>query len=517
MFRSTAVVTILSIGVSVVTFLNQLILARYFGAGLNMDLYLAISSIPLMISGIMVAALSYSLTPHLILEKATLKNEFSPYVNKLFGRIVKISFLVSIVGCVSILLFKSLIYPPEISKSTEATWITVLSWITAFFTIPIALMTCYANSINNFKLPLFISFLPYFFSIVFAIATHHIFGIISVSIGLLVGSLISVLLFFVVFYHDEIFSKRQESGKEKKALVFLKHMPVIMLAMLCFSIYQTIDAYWAAKLGNASVSYLGYSQRIIVAIGTLVIIGPSTVLIPRLSKAIAENRFSDFYEDTITVIKMIISIASLFALIGCLCAPLIIEIMFERGAFTKADTMNVANLLPYMLTGMVFMVSVVMMFRSFFVLNKIHTVAWLGFICAIIYFVTSGVASKLIGLRGICMAYIFTWLIIFILALHNLFKNNSGYIFNIKNLRFIVTQIVLLTITGTVVMITKSFLMEWFPAFESISKSLIVLFISGGTGLLTFTVLAMTILNQHEFSFLIRGFMKKRVTVNQVI
>lgn len=516
MFKSTAIVTLLSIGVSIVTFVNQLILARYFGAGLQMDLYLAISSIPLMISGIMGAALSYALTPHLILEKAVLKEIFTPYVSKLFSRIIKLSFLISFLGCIFILLAKNLIYPPQISKTMEATWITILSWITAFFTIPIALMTCYAYSVNRFKAPLLISLLPYVFSILFTATTHRFLGIISVSLGLLVGYLVGLLLFIIAFKKEALFSKNQQAIKEgfnKKTLAFLKHMPVIMLAMLCFSIYQTIDAYWAAKLGHASISYLGYSQRIIVALGTLVIIGPSTVLIPRLSKAIAENRHADFYADTLTVIKMIISIASLFALIGGLCAPLIIEIMFERGAFTQIDTRQVATLLPYMLTGMVFMVSVVMMYRSFFVLKKINTVAWFGLICVILYFVSSGVASKLIGLRGICIAYIITWVSIFILSITSLFKNNRHYIFDLKNLRFIGNQVLLLALTACVVYFVKQFCISWFETWKGLTRSLVILILSSGFGVITYVILALSVLHQPEFSFLIKGFIGKRLPI----
>lgn len=517
MFRSTAIITILSLGVSVVTFFNQLILAKYFGAGISMDIYLAFTSVPLLVSGLIVAALSYSLTPHLILEKALLKENFNPYVNKLFGRIVKYSFFISLAGCISLILLKTVFYPSSISRSEDGNWIAIFAWLSAFITVPIGFLTSYANSINKFRIPLLLSFLPSLFSIIFAVGTHQYFGIISVALGMFAGSLLSLVLFYFVFYNHSIFRNKAGGGVENfeaRTAVFLKSMPVIMLAMLCFSVYPSIDAYWASKLGDAAVSYLGYCQRIIVAVGTLVIIGPSTVLIPRLSLAVAENRHEDFYSDTATVLKIIISIGSLCALIGSLCAYEIIKLLFERGAFTEIDTLNVSQLLPYMLVGIVFAISVVMLYRAFFVMNKIKSVAWLGMACAVIYFVTSGVGSNLIGLTGICIAYVITSMSIFIFSMHSLFKKDMSYIFNSKNLRFIATQFLLLAVTGTVVYFIKRFCISWFENLDAVIRTLLVLIFSAGLGILTYTALALTILNQPELSFLISGFNKKRVPRN---
>jgi putative peptidoglycan lipid II flippase len=61
--KSSIGVSIISLFISIVSFINQIIIANYFGAGKSLDIYLLASSVPLMISGLVSSALSFSLIP----------------------------------------------------------------------------------------------------------------------------------------------------------------------------------------------------------------------------------------------------------------------------------------------------------------------------------------------------------------------------------------------------------------------------------------------------------------------
>ena len=82
LFRSSIVVTVLSIAVLSLSFLSQLVLANYFGAGKAMDLYLLASSIPLMCAGIVSAGLSYSLIPHLVKMQLEIGDQYKKYLGQ---------------------------------------------------------------------------------------------------------------------------------------------------------------------------------------------------------------------------------------------------------------------------------------------------------------------------------------------------------------------------------------------------------------------------------------------------
>lgn len=196
------------------------------------------------------------------------------------------------------------------------------------------------------------------------------------------------------------------------------------LSMLTFSVFQIVDAYWGKKLGESVISYLGYSQRIVIALGALVISGPSAVLIPKLTEAYKKGDLDTYYRDTATVIKLVFALTSFAALLGAFFSIDIVRIMFQRGGFTEVSTRNVAEILPYILIGMVFMLCVVISFRSIFVQPITYKTGLVGILTLILYFTLSGILSKSYNIKGIAFAYIITWIIIFYSHQECYLKNN---------------------------------------------------------------------------------------------
>ena len=62
------------------------------------------------------------------------------------------------------------------------------------------------------------------------------------------------------------------------------NLPLVLISMLCFTIYGTVDAIWASRLGPSNLSYLGYGQRLVISIGNIVILGPWLILTPYLAE-----------------------------------------------------------------------------------------------------------------------------------------------------------------------------------------------------------------------------------------
>lgn len=499
MIRESILVSVLSFLVSIVTFINQLLLASVFGAGKLMDIYLSGSAVPVLISGLITASLSYSLTPHLIkIRVSSEDNEYGYYVTRMFVRLVLYSGLLCIVGMAIVSFSIIAILPVGSEHFATSIWINILSWLSTFFFILLAFNTCYFNAVRKFKFPLFLNFLPYLGSIVTCTLFYQSISILAIPIGLLSGTVVAFTIsFFLMNYNFRIDNINVSFNQSIQS--YFSRIPLICIAMLCFSVYQSIDAYWAPRIGTAGLSYLGYCQRILVAIGTVVILGPSTVLIPRLTEAIAENRKNDFMNDTTIIIKLVIALSSLIAVIGSVLSEDIIRIMFERGAFKPIDTMRIAAVLPYMLTGMIFMLCGVILFRILFVKEMINIVAGLGITSTVVYFIFSGFGAVYIGLQGIGSAYILTWLIILMFALYNIFKQDLKFFFCKQTLFFFSKQIILLTIVGVTVMLLSMLLRGSVLTFWN---SFTVVAVCGTTGVLVYTLLSLTIIRQKEIGLL---------------
>jgi putative peptidoglycan lipid II flippase len=441
LFKSSIVVSILSLLISVVSFVNQIVIASFFGAGNEMDIYLLASSIPLMFAGILTSALSYSLIPHFIKKELQYKQSFKEYIGAFLLKNAKYIILLGITFAVFFYIVIPVIYPTLSNEDVKIVRIiNVISWMIFVITIFFSFLACSLNAKKKFIIPLLLNIFPFVFSIIFTFLLYDFLGIISISLGVLSGSLVTLGIGFIYMKSEIIFFENapQYNFEINQYLKYLKY-PVF--AMLTFSVYQSIDSFWAPRLGESALSYLGYSQRILVTLGTLVIIGPSTVLIPRLTIAIEEGRTDDYYRDASMILKMILALSSTIVVVGIILSKPIVEIMFERGEFNTVATNGVSEVLSYMLVGLIFMLCVVVLFRILFIKKLGFKIALIGVFSALSYFVLSGFLSSLFDLTGIALAYIFTWAMVLIVTIKLLFKESKDYFYNSHLFFFLVKQL----------------------------------------------------------------------------
>lgn len=445
MFKSSLGVSLISFIISLISFFNQITIANFFGSGSTMDIYIIASSIPSLFGGLLSAALSYSLTPHFIKMEYKLKEEYIEYVAQFYKWAFIIIFFISIVSfCLTYIslpiIYKSLdFYQIKLTQK-----ILFFSWVTFIFGILFSINTSYLNSRKQYYLPLFLNIFPFLVCILITINLHPIFKILSVAIGMMIGTLVALFLSFFRIRHILSFFLKRNIKFRVFFLDYVIKLRYALVAMLCFTVYQTIDSFWASKLGSSNLSYLGYCQRILIAFGSLIIIGPSTVIIPRLTLAIQQKRIIDYLNDISLITKIVWGLSSVVALICSVLAKPIIKIMFERGAFTRIDTIGVSSILPLMFIGMTFMLCVVVLFRALFVTNMIKQIAYLGIISSISYFFLSGLFSTFFDLIGIAYAYMITWVLTFYLSIYVVFSTRISILFNKKNAVFFIKQIITL-------------------------------------------------------------------------
>lgn len=454
MLGSSILVSLASLFVSLISFANQLVLARLFGASMSMDAYLIAASVPMLVSGVLSAALGYSVVPALMLHKSC----FASY-RRFCGLLLMSLFIVSVV----IAGVGFLAAPAQIgmlggalssAARQEAIAIARVSWMTAGVMVVVAYLNAMHNAANRFLLPIFASMMPFVGMIVAGFAFAPAYGPLAVAWGMLAGFLLVIPLLLIHtlpaldFSTNCILLWKDVAG-------YLFRAPVIMLAMLCFTVFQSADAYWAPQIGTGNLAYLGYSQRILVALGNLVIAGPAAVILPRLAEAYAEGRIWDLLHDTLRAVRMIIAFSLPVALsVSILAAPLV-RLLFERGAFDQNATQGVAAILPLMMAGMMAMLCVVIAFRALFAKHDIARASMLGILVTVLYFGLSGLLSQSLGVAGIALAYALSWWLVLFLSALMLWRGYMKMILCRENLVFAGQLAVLAVVTGIVVVAGK--------------------------------------------------------------
>ncbi|HEX9484084.1 MAG TPA: lipid II flippase MurJ [Gemmatimonadaceae bacterium] len=408
--RASVGLSLLSLIVTLFSLANQIVIARAFGASHAFDEYLQATSIPMLVMGAFGGLAAYALVP--ALTRATSNTEASERATAFLLALVGVGAVIAIVGVVSApqalhVLTRSARAP----ITTQAIDVARIAWASVLASTILAFATSLLNLNGRYVLALLMSSLTYATTPIAVLALGSAIGITSIAWGLAAGTFGGAIILLISTRRLLVLRGVRRAHFEP-ALAFFASAPLAVLSALTFSIYQSVDAYWAPQLGPSSLSVLGYCQRLLVALGTIMAAGPSVVLQPRL--AAAANRGDDpaFTLDLARALRLTLLIcAPVAAGISIVAAPAV-RLLFERGQFDRTATFAVAGLLPWMLAGMVPLVCTVMAFKALFARHDLRTAAVLGSAGPLIYFFGSGVSVRTVGLHGIGATYVLTWLLL---------------------------------------------------------------------------------------------------------
>ncbi len=495
--KSSIWVSLISLSISIISFLNQTILARFFGTGLEMDYYLKLSSFPLMLAGIFGSAFSFSLIPYLIKKRDSLSNyDYNVFFNDLLIFLIKILVTITFFGICITILFVNLMNLKEFNYL----FIIFILWAIFLMSVLMSVLSCYYNAKLSFIFPLIMVGLQYFFSIISVYFLSTYIGVSSILIGIFFGNTIAVVTLFLKKKH---FSKSNLEIKNINEIkLFFRGIKYAALAMLTFSAFQFIDTFWTNNLPQSSMSYLGYSQRLLIAFGSLIIVGPSTVLIPRLTIAIKENRYNDYFYDSALIIKIVFTLTSFVSVLVYLFSKEIISVLFQRGEFVLNSTVGVSEVLSIMIIGMNFMLSVVIIFRILFIQQINKKIAFIGFITTSLYFILSGIFSNFFDVIGIAYAYVITWFLVFLYSIRILFKGNY-ILLNKNSFNFVIKHFLTLASVFFSGLIIKNRILSLINYDSFFEKSLFLIF----SALFLFSVysfISLKLLKIDEFSFFVK-------------
>jgi putative peptidoglycan lipid II flippase len=116
---------------------------------------------------------------------------------------------------------------------------------------------------------------------------------------------------------------------------------LMALAQIVLSMSMPIDQAFAARIGAGAVATFGYATRLITLITGLSMVVIGRALLPVLSRAVAagDEALARRHASQWSAIMLLIGVFASFVL--WLAAPKLVEMVFERGAFTAADTRRV--------------------------------------------------------------------------------------------------------------------------------------------------------------------------------
>ena len=193
-------------------------------------------------------------------------------------------------------------------------------------------------------------------------------AVLILSYGVLLGGIAQILLHFIPLYHLGFlkllctgFKELQGKSKHAKARVesingsvkvFFKQFFPAMLGSSTAQIASFIDTLLASFLASGTISYLYYANRIFQLPLAVFAIATSTALFPLVAKYIKQSQESNALKALSKSFWLLVILLSICTLGGMMLDKEIIRLLFERGQFTREDTLIGASVFSAYLIGL---------------------------------------------------------------------------------------------------------------------------------------------------------------------
>jgi putative peptidoglycan lipid II flippase len=352
---STILIMCLSLLGYGVGFLTQIIIAHYFGVSKELDAFVAAAIIPEFIFSLTNALLFTSFVvvyPKYLKELGEEKGKH--YLNNLFT----ISF-----GVLILFVFMIILLSPFIAKiigpgfttdqlSLTSLLIKILAASVIFFGIS-SLATGVLYHEHKFSTPkLFRTFLGLGIIVSVIFLQRHL-GVMSLAIGILVGSGIGVIVQYIGMKKERYsFSFTMNVGDPYLKKLLILSWPLIITSLF-FYINKTVANMIASTLGVGSLSILNYAFLVMNIVVTLIAGSIATAIFPVMAKQMAGKETKElgslFTTSSIVTIYLIVPLMIIMMVLN----KEIIHILFERGAFFASSTKEVGLCLFFFSIGLI--------------------------------------------------------------------------------------------------------------------------------------------------------------------
>ncbi len=343
--RSVSLVSLFSVGQLVLLFVLQFILAKLFGASKELDVYMAVLAVPLVISAVLSGSLGSVIIP---LSQDLHREHGDQAVQSVLNRLgwillgsssVLAGILAMAAGPVTRLLYGKWT-DSELELGTGM--LVILSGL-----VPLNTMTAYLFSVYHARQRYL---LPAISGLVGPAVTVGIVvqfpnaGVRGIAWAVLAGGIAGVALLLPGFPR----SGRNGPVPFTQSLIrFGRLLWPLILGAAFFRLDPIVDRYLAVagELSEGSISHLSYAGRLVSAIAVLATSGLAVVAFPAMARHAALGE-QDKFAAEIAHGWRFLCVVLVPIIGGILCySEVLVAWLLERGEFAAADTKAVAWLL----------------------------------------------------------------------------------------------------------------------------------------------------------------------------
>jgi putative peptidoglycan lipid II flippase len=367
--------------------LRDMVVARYFGAGMFSDAFIAAFQIPNMLRRFFAeGALTAAFVPTFsewYTNKS--KEETQALANVCFTALTLVMATITAAG----ILFSPQIVGfmfPGFAANPEKLSVTILlnrlMFPYIFFVCLVALCMGILNTVRHFFTPAISTVFLNLSMILCAIFLHDRFQVpvVALAVGVLVGGMLQLALQLPVLYQKGFpIRPNFDFGNPALRRIALLMGPSIF-GVGVYYLNLTVGSILASKLPEGSVSYLYYAQRLFEFPQGIFTVSVAQAVLPSMSRQAAAGDM-DALKDSLSYGVRLTLFITIPAMVGLIfCATPIFSLLFMGGAFDYPKAVNCGVALLYYSLGLTFVALVRVLVPAFYALKDTKTPVMIAFI-----------------------------------------------------------------------------------------------------------------------------------------
>lgn len=380
--------------------------ARQFGTSDQVDAFVLALAVCTFVFGVVAPSAHTALVPTYV---ALRQHEAPDEATRLFSTTMLASAALFAATAAVIAVALPAVLPiltPQFSPEKRHLTATLTTWLLPGFAVS-GLTSCWAAVLNahgRFAAPAAAAAVVPVTAIAVLVRFGHSWGISAVVAGLLAGYAIEAAIVAGALRARRLpVVPRWRRDAHGFRTVLGQYGPMVAGGLIMGG-NPLIDQVMAARLAPGSVALLGYGAKVVSFAAGIAMVALSSAIFPHFSALTASREWDRLHRMIRGYAALVLAVTVPATIVGVVFSEDLVRLLFQRGAFTAADTQAAARIQSFYLLQLPFQLASVLFVRFISASNGNRFLVWLSSLNAVTNVIGNYVLSARLGVAGIALS-----------------------------------------------------------------------------------------------------------------
>jgi putative peptidoglycan lipid II flippase len=358
----------------------QIAVTSRFGLGPSMDAYFIAAAVPVLVTTVVVGTLQGAVVPVYVRVRSAGERE---QASRLFSTLFNLALIAATVFTVAMFLFRHqliLASAPAADPFRRDLAVTLAPIIfpALVLTVALGVLEAVLNAEGQFGWPAYAGLLVPLVTTVVVLVAGKSLGVVTLGIGTLIGLALQGCAFVVrVRRAGIVYRPILDVHNAALALVLMAGWP-LLLDFFIGQVSPLIDQMFASGLSAGSISALSYALKLLSVPTGVIFAAVGRATLPFLSRHVGAGDMPGF-KATLRLYLWVVGISTALVSVPMLAlAHPVVQILFQRGAFSAGDTDRTATTLIGFAVGLLPMALGFLLAGAFTALGKTRVLMYVS-------------------------------------------------------------------------------------------------------------------------------------------